>query len=66
MLLWDTTKKIKTLEDTMIVGLIIGIICVISIKNAVRKQKEKDEAEALRNMYTHPIHRSIHHNIHDR
>lgn len=48
----------------MIVGLIIGIICVISIKNAVRKQKEKDEA--LRNMYTHPIHRSIHHNIHDR
>lgn len=52
----------------MIVGLIIGIICVISIKNAVHKQKEKDEAEAeaLRNMYTHPIHRSIHHNIHDR
>ena len=50
----------------MIVGLIIGIICVISIKNALRKQKEKDEAEALRNTYTHPIHRSIHHNIHDR
>ena len=45
----------------MIVGLIIGIICVISIKNAVRKQKEKDEAEALSNSYTHPIHRSIHH-----
>ena len=50
----------------MIVGLISGIICVILIKNAVRNQKEKDEAEALRNMYTHPIHRSIHHNIHDR
>ena len=49
----------------MIVGLIIGIICVISISKAVRKSK-KDEAEALRNMYTHPIHRSIHHNIHDR
>ena len=38
----------------MIVGLIIGIICVISISKSVRKQKEKDE-------YTHPIHRSIHH-----
>ena len=50
----------------MIVGLIIGIICVISIKNAARKQKEKDEAEALMNECTHPIHRSIHHNIHDR
>ena len=45
----------------MIVGIIIGIICVVSISKAVRKQKEKDEAEALRNIYTHPIHRSIHH-----
>ena len=45
----------------MIVGLIAGIICVILIKNAVRNQKEKDEAGALNNMYTHPIHRSIHH-----
>lgn len=45
----------------MIVGLIIGIICVISIKNSVRKQKEKDEAEALRNEYAHHIHKSIHH-----
>ena len=47
----------------MIVGIIIGIICVISIKNAVRKQKEKDEAEAeaLRNEYAHHIHKSIHH-----
>ena len=45
----------------MIVGLIIGIICVVSISKAVRKQKEKDEAEALRNTYTHSIHRSIHH-----
>ena len=45
----------------MIVGLIVGIICVILIKNAVRNQKEKDEAEALKNKYTHPIHRSIHH-----
>lgn len=45
----------------MIVGLIIGIICVISIKNAVRKQKEKDEAEALRDEYVHHIHKSIHH-----
>ena len=50
----------------MIVGLISGIICVILIKNAVRKQKEKDEAEALRNEYAHHIHRSVHHNIHDR
>lgn len=50
----------------MIVGLISGIICVILIKNAVLNQKEKDEAEALRKTYTHPIHRSIHHNIHDR
>lgn len=45
----------------MIVGLIIGIICVISIKNAVRKQKEKDEAEAFRDEYAHHIHKSIHH-----
>ena len=45
----------------MIVGLIIGIICVISINNAVRKQKEKDEAEALRDEYAHHIHKSIHH-----
>lgn len=45
----------------MIVGLIIGIICVISIKNAVRKQKEKDDAETLRNEYAHHIHKSIHH-----
>lgn len=45
----------------MIVGLISGIICVILIKNAVRKQKEKDEAEALRNEYAHHIHKSIHH-----
>ena len=43
----------------MIVGLIIGIICVISISKSVRKKKEKDEA--LMNEYTHPIHRSIHH-----
>ena len=43
----------------MIVGLIIGIICVISISKSVRKKKE--EAETLRNEYTHPIHRSIHH-----
>lgn len=45
----------------MIVGLISGIICVILIKNAVRNQKEKDEAEALRNEYAHHIHKSIHH-----
>lgn len=45
----------------MIVGLIIGIICVISISKSVRKQKEKDEAEALRNEYAHHIHKSIHH-----
>lgn len=45
----------------MIVGLISGIICVILIKNAVRKQKEKDEAETLRNDYAHHIHKSIHH-----
>lgn len=50
----------------MIVGIIIGIVCVVSITNAVRKKKEKDEAETLMNEYTHPIHRSIHHNIHDR
>lgn len=47
----------------MIVGLIIGVICVISISNTVRKSK-KDKAEALRNECTHHIHRSIHHNIH--
>lgn len=46
----------------MIVGLIVGIICVISISKTVRKHK----AETLRNEYTHHIHRSIHHNIHDR
>ena len=45
----------------MIVGLISGIICVILIKNAVRKQKEKDEAEALRDEYAHHINKSIHH-----
>lgn len=45
----------------MIVGLIVGIICVILIKNAVRNQKEKDEAEALMNECAHHIHRSIHH-----
>lgn len=45
----------------MIVGLIIGIICVISISKSVRKKKEKDEAETLRNEYAHHIHRSIHH-----
>ena len=49
----------------MIVVIIIGIICVVSISKAVRKSK-KDEAEALRNECAHPIHRSIHHNIHDR
>lgn len=49
----------------MIVGLIFGIVCVISISNAVRKYK-KDEAEALRNECAHHIHRSVHHNIHDR
>lgn len=43
----------------MIVGLIIGIICVISISKAVRKSK-KDEAEKLRNEYAHHIHKSIH------
>ena len=47
----------------MIVGLIIGVICVISISKTVRKYK-KDEAEALRNECAHHIHRSIHHNIH--
>lgn len=50
----------------MIVGLIFGIVCVVSISNAVRKyKKEKDEAEALKHIHTHPIHRR-HHNIHDR
>lgn len=49
----------------MIVGLIIGVICVISISKTVRKYK-KDEAEALRNECAHHIHRSVHHNIHDR
>ena len=48
----------------MIVGLIIGVICVISISNTVRKSK-KDEAEASRNECAHHIHRSIHHNIHE-
>lgn len=45
----------------MIVGLIIGIICVISISKSVRKKKEKDEAKRLRNEYAHHIHKSIHH-----
>lgn len=45
----------------MIVGLIIGIICVISISKSVCKKKEKDEAETLRNEYAHHIHKSIHH-----
>lgn len=45
----------------MIVGLIIGIICVISISKSVRMKKEKDEAETLRNEYAHHIHKSIHH-----
>lgn len=44
----------------MIVGIIIGIICVVSISKAVRKSK-KDEAEALSNGYAHHIHKSIHH-----
>lgn len=39
----------------MIVGLIFGIVCVISISKAVRKYK-KDEAEALRNECAHNIH----------
>ena len=46
----------------MIVGLIFGVICVISISNAVRKSKK--DAEASRNECAHHIHRSIHHNIH--
>lgn len=45
----------------MIVGLIIGIICVVSISKSVRKKKEREEAETLRNEYTHHIHKSIHH-----
>lgn len=49
----------------MIVGLIFGIVCVVSISNAVRKYK-KEKDEALKHVHTHPIHRSIHHNIHDR
>lgn len=49
----------------MIVGLIFGIVCVVSISKAVRKYK-KDEAEAFRNECAHHIHRSVHHNIHDR
>lgn len=53
MLLWDT----------MIVGLIFGIVCVISISNAVRKYKK---AEALRNECAHHIHNRNTHHIHDR
>lgn len=44
----------------MIVGLIFGIICVLSISNAVRKYK-KEKDEALTSEYAHHIHRSIHH-----
>lgn len=51
----------------MIVGIIFGIVCVVSISNAVRKYKdEKEKTEALRNECAHHIHRSVHHNIHDR
>nr|DAI08233.1 MAG TPA: Protein of unknown function (DUF1043) [Caudoviricetes sp.] len=49
----------------MIVGIIFGIVCVVSISNAVRKYK-KDEAEALRNECAHHIHDRNTHHIHDR
>lgn len=46
----------------MIVGIIFGIVCVVSISNAVRKEK----TEALRNECAHHIHDRNTHHIHDR
>ena len=49
----------------MIGGCLFGLVRGVSFSKAVRKYK-KDEAEALRNECAHHIHRSVHHNIHDR
>lgn len=51
----------------MIVGIIFGIVCVVSISNAVRKYNdEKEKTEALRNECAHHIHDRNMHHIHDR